>query len=116
MEDRQSSYSLNSTCFNMDKSIVLTSVLSSFGYLSKLTRDFSMGMFSHTYSREKEFHVKGKEPGTEMALHLWCDFLFDLHCRKDSSLREIVDLLKEQEPSLREWGTRLRFSFVYPDK
>jgi len=56
--------------------------------------------------KEEEFAVRGKEPGEERALHVW----------KDLTLRDITDLLKETDVTLRQFGTKIRFSFVYPDK
>jgi len=55
--------------------------------------------------REEEL-VGNKIPGTEIQLHVW----------KDSTLRELTDLLKEVEPTTRKWGTRLTFSLLFPDK
>jgi len=56
--------------------------------------------------KEEEFHIRGKEVGEEKHLHCW----------KDMTLRDITELLKEVEPTLRNWGTRIKYSFVYPDK
>jgi histone deacetylase complex subunit SAP18 len=56
--------------------------------------------------RDEDFSTRGKEPSNEVQLHLW----------KDSSLREITELLKEVEVSLRQQGLKLNYYFVYPDK
>jgi len=55
---------------------------------------------------EEEFAVRGKEPAGEYNLHTW----------KDATLRELIILLKEIDPTFDEWGTKLTFSLVYPDK
>lgn len=37
-------------------------------------------------------------------------------CRRDATLRELCDLVKEVKPAARGRSTRLSFGFVYPDK
>jgi len=56
--------------------------------------------------KEEEFLIRGKEPGDERQVHCW----------KDMTLRDITELLKEVDVSLRTWGARAKFAFVYPDK
>jgi len=56
--------------------------------------------------KEDEFLIRGKEPGDEKNLHLW----------KDMTLRDVTELLKEYDVAIRTWGTRVKYSFVYPDK
>jgi len=56
--------------------------------------------------KEEEFLIRGKEPGDEKHLHLW----------KDMTLRDITELLKEYDVTVRAWGTRTKYAFVYPDK
>jgi len=56
--------------------------------------------------KEDEFLIRGKEPGDEKHLHLW----------KDMTLRDVTELLKEYDVAVRTWGTRIKYSFVYPDK
>jgi len=57
--------------------------------------------------RTEDFSGKQSESrGTEVFLHGWVD----------TTLRELVDLLKEIEPSMRERGTRVQFASVYQDK
>jgi len=56
--------------------------------------------------KDEDFLVRGKEPGEERYLHCW----------KDMNLRDITELLKEVDVTLRGWGTRAKYSFVYPDK
>jgi len=56
--------------------------------------------------KEEEFYVRGKEPGEEKHLHCW----------KDMTLRDVTELLKEIDITIRNWGTRVKYCFVYPDK
>jgi len=67
-----------------------------------LIRIFLKNNESH---KEEEFSGKNT-PEREINLHLWVD----------ATLREITDLLKETQPVAREWGSRLNYSLVYPDK
>ena len=39
-----------------------------------------------------------------------------LHRRKDATLRELADLIKEEKPAAMRRDARLNFAFVYPDK
>jgi len=56
--------------------------------------------------KEEEFLLRGKEPGEERHLHLW----------KDMTLRDVTELLKEVDVTVRAWGTKAKYAFVYPDK
>jgi len=56
--------------------------------------------------REEEYIKHDKLPKNELAIHAW----------KDSTLREITELLKQSEPKIREWGSRVQFSIVFADQ
>jgi histone deacetylase complex subunit SAP18 len=53
----------------------------------------------------KDFAARGKEPKDEVQIYTW----------RDTTLRELTDLMKEVAPAARKQDARLSFAFVYPD-
>jgi len=78
----------------IDRSSVCPFLIRTFLKVNSLFKD---GEFVSTTSHQ--------QPGREIYLHGW----------NDMNLRDIVDLIKEHEPSARQWGSRIRIYFVQVD-
>jgi len=55
---------------------------------------------------EADFFNRDKLPKGDVCIHVW----------KDTTLRELTELLKEPEPSIRNWGSRMHYRLIYPDR
>ena len=72
------------------------------------------------HHRKEEFQIRGKEPAQdELQIYTWLGVVlrcFEKYFRKDATLRELADLVKEVRVEARRRDAKISFAFVYPDK
>jgi histone deacetylase complex subunit SAP18 len=72
--------------------------------------------------RVEDFDRRGREPTQdEVTIYTWYSSSlfftsFTFVIRKDATLRELTDLIKEVQPAARHRNAKLSFAFIYPDK
>ena len=94
------------------------------GHQTKIMND---NLADSDWFRVEEYSVRGKEPRDEVQIYTWYGFFIGRQflvlmrrrshlCRRDATLREITDLIREVNYAAMRRDARLSFCVVYPDK